>query len=157
MRLLIIILPCLLLGACFTTRLEAPPGKQVRIMAQGERATFRKEYKDWYLLSGLLPIWRTNMADIIAKENLAEVRVQTEDRVADGVITVLTEELLLGLYPQSIVIEGNATSPGSILIEDTTKRPSQPQHQRLVNQAPTTASTMTGGPSGGIPMAAPLP
>jgi hypothetical protein len=158
MRIFLLILHCLLLAGCFTTRLEAPQGNnKVRIMAENERATFHKEYKDWYLLSGLLPIWRTDIAELITKERLTEVRVQTEDRVSDGVITLLTEELLLGLYPQSIVIEGNTVSPGSIIIEDTTKQLSQPQHRRPVNQQHTTASAMTGSPSAGIPIAAPLP
>ena len=56
MRLFLIALYGLLLTACFTTHLEAPEGKAMRIMAAGERAAFHKEYKDWYLFSGLLPI-----------------------------------------------------------------------------------------------------
>ena len=133
MRLFFICLNCLLLSACFTTRLEAPEGREVRIMAAGERASFHKEYKDWYLLSGLLPIWRTNTAELIDKERLAEVRVQTEDRVEDGVITLITEELLLGLFPQTIVIEGNIIAPRSIVIEDTTKRLAHPSNNGPVN------------------------
>jgi hypothetical protein len=153
MRIFLLILHGLLLGGCFTTRLEAPQGNnKVRIMAENERATFHKEYKDWYLLSGLLPIWRTDIAELITKERLTEVRVQTEDRVSDGIITLLTEELLLGLYPQSIVIEGNTVSPGSIIIEDTTKRLTHSQPRPDRNQPLTSPSAKTGSPTSGIPL-----
>ena len=168
MRIFLTCLNCLLLTACFTTRLEAPPGKDVRIMAAGERATFHKEYKDWYLFSDLLPISRTNMADLIAKERLVEVRVQTEDRVADGIITLVTEELLLGLFPQTIVIEGNTVAPRSIVIEDTTERFAQPRKNGPVTRhaepsGPTTGHQpapslpVTGRPASGVPVNAPAP
>lgn len=155
MRFFLLLLHCAMLGGCFTTRLEAPQGNhKVRIMAENERATFHKEYKDWYLLQGLLPIWRTDISELIAKEGLTEVRVQTEDRVADGFITLLTEELLLGLYPQSIVIEGNTVSPGSIIIEDTTNRHTHSQPRPDRNQPLTSPSTTTGSPIAPIPQTA---
>lgn len=168
MRIFFIALNCLLLTACFTTRLEAPEGKDVRIMAAGERASFHKEYKDWYLLSGLLPIWRTNIGELIAKERLAEVRVQTEDRLEDGFITLITEELLLGLYPQTIVIEGNTVSPRHIVIEDTTPRPGPrpppgpvtPHAEPSVSprgQPPVPPLPVTGRPASGAPDNAPAP
>lgn len=168
MRLFVIGLHCLLLTGCFTTRLEAPQGKDVRIMAAGERASFRKEYKDWYLLSGLLPLWRTNMAELIAKERLAEVRVQTEDRVSDGVITIITQELLLGLFPQTIVIEGNTVSPRHIVIEDTTHRSGPPQQPGAVSphaeppgpargQQPVPPLPVTGRPASGVSVNTPSP
>jgi hypothetical protein len=162
MRIFFIALNCLLLTACFTTRLEAPEGKDVRIMAAGERASFHKEYKDWYLLSGLLPIWRTNMAELIAKERLAEVRVQTEDRLEDGIITLITEELLLGLFPQTIVIEGNTVSPRHIVIEDTTPRPGPvtPHAEPSGSpggQPPVPPLPVTGRPASGAPVNAPAP
>lgn len=162
LRSYLICLSALLLTACFTTRLEAPQGKGVRIMAAGEPASFHKEYKDWYLLSGLLPIWRTDMAELIAKEQLVEVRVQTEDRVADGVITLITEELLLGVFPQSIVLEGNTAATRSRAIRNTSDQPTLPRHdgadprraqasqhpaEQAINQQPDTRSTGTGGPA----------
>lgn len=167
MRLLLVCLNGLLLTACFTTRLDAPEGRAIRIMAAEERATFHKEYKDWYLLSGLLPIWRTNIADLIAQERLVEVRVQTEDRVSDGVITLISQELLLGLFPQTIVIEGNTVSPRSIVIEDTTKHHVQPRADgpairyveaaghasgQAANPPPGTTPTGAGQPAAGTPV-----
>ena len=155
MRFFLLLLHCAMLGGCFTTRLEAPQGNhKVRIMAGNERATFHKEYKDWYLLQGLLPIWRTDIAELIDKERLTEVRVRTEDRVSDGIITLLTEELLLGLYPQSIVIEGNRVSPGKIIIEDTTKRHTHSQPLPDRNQPLTSPSATTGSPRAPTPQTA---
>lgn len=172
LRSCLICLNGLLLTACFTTRLEAPQGKDVRIMAADEHASFHKEYKDWYLLSGLLPIWRTNMADLIAKEQLVEVRVQTEDRVADGVITLITEELLLGVFPQSIVLEGNTaatrgrgiknTNAPSTLLRNhgSVTRPAESSAfpaEQAANQQPDTRLTGTGRPASGTHIAHPTP
>ncbi len=102
-------LPVWLTG-CFTTDLTAPPGHEVRIMAKDEPASFRKEYKDFYLFWGILPIWRTKPEEIIAKENLVTVRAQTQDTVSDAFISILTSFIL---FPQTIVVEGNrATTTG---------------------------------------------
>lgn len=38
------------------------------------------------------------MAEIIAKELLVKLRVGTKDRMADSVITLLAEEVVLGFY-----------------------------------------------------------
>lgn len=172
LRACLICLNAFLLTACFTTRLEAPQGKDVRIMAADEPASFHKEYKDWYLLSGLLPIWRTDMADLIAKEQLVEVRVQTEDRVADGVITLITQELLLGVFPQSIVLEGNTAATRGKGIKNTKERSTTPRNlgpvshhpessghpaEQAANQQPDTRLTGTGRPASGTHIAHPTP
>lgn len=50
---------CVVLSGCFRTLLNAPPDREVRILSGGEPAKFRTEYKNWYLLYGILPIWTT--------------------------------------------------------------------------------------------------
>lgn len=94
------------LAGCFTTTLSAPDHTMVRIMSENEKASYQNEYKDWYLLGGLFPIYRHDIADLIRDEKLVEVRVRTEDRFSDGVITLLTD-YLVPLFPQTIVVEGN--------------------------------------------------
>jgi len=94
----------LMLTGCFITDLTAPRGKSVRIMSQNEPAAFRDEHKDFYLLYGVLPLWRTKPEEIIEREGLAEVRVQTEDTVSDAVINLITG---LIVFPQTVVVEGN--------------------------------------------------
>jgi hypothetical protein len=101
----LLILSSLLTG-CFTTTLSAPEHMPVRIMAENEKASYQNEYKDWYLLGGLLPIYRHDIPELIRQENLVEVRVRTEDRISDGVITFLTD-YIIPLFPQTIVVEGN--------------------------------------------------
>lgn len=97
----------LALSGCFTTELAAPPGKQVRILSQDEPVEYTDEYKNYYLLGGLLPIWTTQPAEIIAKEKLVEVRVRTRDTISDSVITLLSSLLPIMVFPQHVVIEGN--------------------------------------------------
>ena len=97
-----------LLSGCFNTRLMAPENHPVSLLSAEKPAEFSKVYKNWYLLGGLLPIYTKQPDKIIAKENLAEVRVQTEDTISDGVITTATMFLFyLAIFPQTVVVEGN--------------------------------------------------
>lgn len=97
--------------------MTAPPGRTVRILSREEPAEFREEYKDFYLLYGALPIWRTKPEEIIEREGLAEVRVQTEDTVSDAVINIISQIIL---FPQTVVVEGNY-APGRGPAADETK------------------------------------
>lgn len=99
-----------MLSGCFNTDLVAPDNNPVRIIGIDEPTQFRTEYKNWYLIAGVLPIYTTQPEEIIAKEKLTEVRVQTEDTVSDGVITFLSALIFIGLFPQTVVIEGNKAS-----------------------------------------------
>lgn len=95
------------LSGCFRTNLTAPVKQDLVLLSKDQPTSFHKEYKNWYLFAGLLPIWTTQPEEIIEKENLSEVRVQTEDTVTDGVITFVTGLLFLGVFPQTVVIDGN--------------------------------------------------
>ncbi len=109
MKFILLMLAPLMLSGCFTTTLVAPENVPVRIMAEGEKATYQEEVKDWYIFAGLVPIYRHDLADMIREAKLVEVRVRTEDRISDGLITFATDILgfILPIFPQSIVIEGN--------------------------------------------------
>ena len=109
MRYLTMMWMALCLAGCFTTTLSAPERQQVRILAQDEKAHFKQEFKDWYILGGLVPIYRHDIPDLIRDEHLLEVRVQTEDRVSDGVITFLTD-YIFPIFPQSVVVDGNTAA-----------------------------------------------
>lgn len=95
------------LSGCFVTRLEAPDNQQVRLLAKGELARFRTEYKNFYLLYGALPLWPVQPSEIIAKEHLVEARAQTRDTVSDGVITAISMLFPLSVFTQHVVVEGN--------------------------------------------------
>jgi len=96
------------MSGCFNTNLVAPSGGTANILGHDVPVDFHKEYKNWYLFGGLLPIYTVQPDVIIKKENLVEVRVQTEDTLSDGIITVLTAVLALGLFPQTVVVEGHS-------------------------------------------------
>ena len=51
-------------------------------------------------------MYRHNIPELISEQKLVEVRVRTEDRFSDGVITFLTD-YIIPLFPQTIVVEGN--------------------------------------------------
>lgn len=112
MKRVALLMTLLLLSGCFSTTLVAPEGVPVRIMPEKEKANFQTEFKDWYIFAGLLPIYRHDLAELIQEKKLVEVRVRTEDRISDGLITFATEMLglLVPIFPQSIVVEGNTAA-----------------------------------------------
>lgn len=102
---------CVSLSGCFNTDLVAPVNRNVTLLTLDQPTSYHDEYRNWYLLGGLIPIWTTQPEEIIEKENLTEVRVNVEDTISDGVIVFLTGMLFIGIFPQTVVIEGN---PGPI-------------------------------------------
>jgi hypothetical protein len=99
-----------LLGGCFQTKLNAPPGHEVRLLSLDEPTKFRAEYKNWYLFYGLIPIWTTQPEEIIKKQNLVEARAQTQDTVSDAIITTLSSFLPILVFTQHVIVEGNRKS-----------------------------------------------
>jgi hypothetical protein len=106
-RFIQLILSLALLSGCFQTKLDAPPDREVRILSREEPAEFKKEYKNWYLFYGMIPVWTTQPEEIIRKENLVEVRAQTMDTVADAIITLTSSLLPVLVFPQHVIVEGN--------------------------------------------------
>ncbi|MGY6277268.1 hypothetical protein [Methylomonas sp. MgM2] len=106
-RLLLLIAISLCMTACFRTELAAPEGKDVRILSQDEPVNFTTEYKNFYLFGGLLPVWTTQPEEIIVEQDLAEVRVRTQDTISDAVITVFSSLIPIMVFPQHVVVEGN--------------------------------------------------
>jgi hypothetical protein len=106
-RFIQLILCLVLLSGCFRTNLDAPSGREVRILSREEPAEFKKEYKNWYLFYGMIPVWTTQPEEIIRKENLVEVRAQTMDTVADAIITLTSSLLPVLVFPQHVIVEGN--------------------------------------------------
>lgn len=114
----------LTLTGCFSTELAAPPDQQVRILSQQEPVEFSKEYKNFYLFGGALPVWTTQPVEIIEEEKLVEVRVRTQDTISDSVITLLSYFLPIMIFPQHVMIEGNRT-PTLPLDDDEAHLPSE--------------------------------
>jgi hypothetical protein len=110
LRFFLFILIVVVLTGCFQTKLEAPPGREVRILSKEEPAKFKKEYKNWYLFYGIIPVWTTQPKEIIIEENLVEARAQTKDTVSDAIITFLSSFLPILIFPQHVIVEGNRKS-----------------------------------------------
>ncbi len=108
---------CLTLSGCFNTDLVAPLNRNVTLLSVEEPATYHTEYRNWYLFGGILPIKTIQPEEIIAQENLVEVRVQTVDTISDGIITFLTAMIFLGVYPQTVVIDGNPGPVSSLSLD----------------------------------------
>jgi hypothetical protein len=68
------------------------------------RPNFVKNTRTFIFSTAALPIWRTKPEEIIEREGLSEVRVQTQDTVSDAVINILSQIIL---FPQTVVVEGN--------------------------------------------------
>ena len=94
-----------MLTACFNTNLIAPENQKVRVLAANEAVKYHKEYRNWYILYGAVPIYAVQPEELIAKQKLIEVRVQTEDTITDGIISFFTVGLTI--LPQTVVVEGN--------------------------------------------------
>lgn len=104
------VLVVLLSTGCFTTHMAAPAEGDIPIVilpdggSEGE-FDYTKDYRNWYLLFGILPIITTQPEEFIGEEKLREVRVQTQDTAWDAVLAILLGPLTI--LPQSITIEGN--------------------------------------------------
>ena len=110
LRHLLLISGLAFLSGCFQTKLNAPPNSEVRILSRDEPVKFRTEYKNWYLFYGILPVWTTQPEEIIKKQNLVEVRAQTQDTISDAIITTLSTFLPILIFPQHVIVEGNRKS-----------------------------------------------
>ena len=100
------------LTACFSVPLDAPYGKDVKLLPAGTPVEVTKRYQKWYAIWGIFPLTMSDSpAEVIAREDLSEVRIYTEDTVEDALSGFVYIILMpTGILPQSIVIEGNRRS-----------------------------------------------
>jgi hypothetical protein len=93
---------------CFSVPIEPPAGTRVRVLSGDAPVDVVEEYRAWFVVWGLFPLTDTRVADVIQREQLAEVRVRTVDTVPDALIAfVYTVLAPVGILPQTIVVEGN--------------------------------------------------
>ncbi len=123
---LFILLLTLSLTACFTVPIDAPYGKNIKILPSDVPVEVTKRYQRWYALWGIFPLTMSDTpAEVIARENLSEVRVYTEDSIDDaisGFFYVIVFPMGM-LVPQTVVIEGNRKKPAAI--DNTRSQPSK--------------------------------
>ncbi len=106
---ILLILLTLSLTACFSVPLDAPYGQDVKLLPPGTPVEVTKRYQKWYAIWGIFPLTMSDYpAEVIARENLSEVRIYTEDTIEDAFSGFVYVMLIpAGILPQSIVIEGN--------------------------------------------------
>ncbi len=69
---------------------SAPPGTQVMLLADCDRAAHRYSMKNWYLFEGLIALSDNNAANLIGRYGLKNVRVKTFQTFGDWIISLLT-------------------------------------------------------------------
>lgn len=106
---ILLILLALSLTACFSVPLDAPYGQDVKLLPAGTPVEVTKRYQKWYAIWGIFPLTMSDYpAEVIAREDLSEVRIYTEDTVEDALSGFVYVMLMpTGILPQTIVIEGN--------------------------------------------------
>jgi hypothetical protein len=77
-----------LLPGCATVYVNAPPGREVRLMSEDEPMQSKLQTRAWYVLWGLVPISPNATADKIADHDLKGVRVQEYYGVVDILIDI---------------------------------------------------------------------
>ena len=81
------------LPGCAAVYVNAPPGRDVRLIAEGESIQSKQTVRAWYLLWGLVPLNDNSTAARISNNNLTGVRV----REYYGPVDVIISALLLSL------------------------------------------------------------
>lgn len=92
------------LPGCATVYVNAPPGRDVRLMAENEPMQSKQTVRTWYLLWGLVPISDNSTADRIADHNLTGIRVKEQYGFVDVLISVFLS--WTSLHSRTVVIEG---------------------------------------------------
>ena len=98
-----------LVSGCFAVEAHAPYGPDVTLLPRGVPVEVTRRYQKWYAIWGIFPLSSREPKDVIAEEQLVEVRVYTEDSVEDAI-----SGLFYGFFyptgiiiPQTVVVEGN--------------------------------------------------
>ena len=93
-----------LLPSCGVVMVNAPPGSDVRLLPELEPAGSKVTVKNWYVLWGLVPITNNSTADVIAKNQLKNVRVKTYYSLVDGLINAVLGSF--SIWTNTVDIEG---------------------------------------------------
>lgn len=92
------------LPGCATVYVNAPPGRDVRLMAENEPMQSKQTVRAWYLLWGLVPISDNSTAKRISDHSLTGIRVKEQYGFVDVLISVFLS--WTSLHSRTVVIEG---------------------------------------------------
>jgi hypothetical protein len=101
----------LLCAGCCQIDMYAPHGADVYLISSQDPVKVSRYWRTWFVVWGLTPLDNRTPDEMIAKEQLTEVRVITIDTVPDAFLGILYNALIpIGLVNQSMIIEGNRTT-----------------------------------------------
>lgn len=108
------LLAVLALGTgCYTVDIYAPKGAEVYLLPKSAPVQTKRQWKTWYAVFGLAPMDDTMPGEIIAREKLVEVRIDTIDTIPDLLIGIFYNLLFpIGLGTQSLSVSGNSAPAG---------------------------------------------
>jgi hypothetical protein len=95
-------------GGCFQIDLYAPHGQNVYLVSSKEPLRVKRQWREWFVLFGLVPLSNITPDMKISEEQLTDVRLITIDTVPDAFIGFIYNVLIpIGLVNQSVLLEGN--------------------------------------------------
>ena len=114
MRKSAIILLCLmsftlLLSSCYSTKIAAPAGQEVRLASRTDILPIKKTKLNWYALFGLVPFTNNKVEEVIRDNSLTTVRVTTKQTFLNILINTLCNGLFFPttIVSNTVVIEGS--------------------------------------------------
>jgi len=90
---------------CGTVHLDAPEGRRVKVLDRDAPTTVHVEETVWYFAWGGVDLSDTHTATIIAKHDLAEVKLHVTYDFSDSLIN--TFATFLSFSRRRIIIDGN--------------------------------------------------
>lgn len=95
---------CSFLLNCGTVLVNAPTGKDVKLLSEADATTVKTTMRCWYLLYGLVSISGNSTGKVIAEKGLTNVKVKTYYGVMDYIFGLLLGGLTVST--RTVEIEG---------------------------------------------------
>jgi hypothetical protein len=94
----------LVLVSCGVVLIQAPPDRDIKLLADADAATYKTSIKNWYFLWGLIPLSNTSTEEIIQNKGLKNIRAKTYYSFVDFIVECFTGGIV---WTNTTSIEGN--------------------------------------------------
>jgi hypothetical protein len=102
---LVLVSALLLLSACGTVHLDAPPGRAIAVLDEKAETSVRIEKVVWFKWWGSEPLSDAKASTIIEENGLREARLTMVNTLVDGTLGSITG--IFGFPRLTLVVEGN--------------------------------------------------
>jgi len=92
---------------CYTVKIVSIPDQNITLAPETEPLPYKKTYKVWYALWGLVPITDNTINKILADTKLQKVRVTTKQNIVDILITMILGNFSITTW--TVEVEGSTT------------------------------------------------